>query len=310
MIYTLLLMTLIIYFFSSLGIELVRHHPLVEGEEPDSEFVDIAIRYFRDLPTTMLTLVQFVCLDSIGSIYKPLVEKDLAHGNGLLVVYFTMTILVISIVLMNLITAVLVNGALEQASQDKEALRVHEDRKKKRLIKGLRPIFSRLDEDNSGEVSLDELLRITEEDCGYLLRIINMHDLKEIFGAIDVDGSGSLNIDEFCHGISQASLSKVDPDMQRMMRQISSMHKDLKVTNSAVEAMSAGFDEIRGALREMRVAVATTSSRVVLDGSSMTGNPQKTCPLCSSPESLEKKPVHSSVTASCDLMQTLDKLAT
>jgi len=307
MLYTVLLLTMIIYIFSSIGIELVRHHELYEGPNADPEFHEIADRYFKDLVTTMLTLVQFVCLDSIGNIYKPLVEKDMAQGSGLLVVYFTLTILVIGIVLMNLITAVIVNGALEQALQDKDALRVHEDTKKKRLIKGLRPIFRRLDEDSSGEVSLDELLKIGEVDRQQLQQLMPMGDMKEIFNAIDVDESGSLSIDEFCHGISQASVSKIDPDMQRMMRQVNNMHIELKVAGNAVEGLSEVFDEVRCFMREMRAAMATVAPGVVLNGSDMMGSVQKTCPVCSSPESLEKKPMHSSLQATCDLPRGMDQ---
>ena len=64
-------------------------------------------RHFPELFVTMLSLVQFVTLDSIGSIYAPLVRKD-----PLLLIFFMLFILIVSIALMNLVTAVIVEGEL------------------------------------------------------------------------------------------------------------------------------------------------------------------------------------------------------
>merc|ERR1712157_511794 len=101
----------------------------------------------------MLTLIQFICMDDIADIYRPLMKKDWS-----LVIYFVSVILIISIVLMNIVTAVLVNGALEQASLDKEARRVQAEKHKKKLMHSLRDMFWRLDLDNSGEIDRKELL--------------------------------------------------------------------------------------------------------------------------------------------------------
>ena len=76
-------------------------------------------KYFPDLLHTMVSLVQFVSADSMAQIYWPLVEKE-----GLLMIYIGAVILVVSVVLMNLITAVVVNGAAQSASEDGEYQRM------------------------------------------------------------------------------------------------------------------------------------------------------------------------------------------
>jgi len=81
-------------------------------------------KYFPSLPLTMLTLLQFVCMDSIGSIYRPLIQE-----NPSLAVYFVAIILIVAVVFMNIVTAVLVNGALEQAAEDKEMQRSEQEKK-------------------------------------------------------------------------------------------------------------------------------------------------------------------------------------
>merc|ERR1719422_2371611 len=116
----------------------------------------------------MLTLFQFVCLDSVGAIYRPLVLKQ-SH----LVFYFVGIIMVVPIVLMNLVTAVIVNGAIEQAGQDKEARAVHQEQKQ--MIRELARIFVSLDEDDSGKVSLAEIQKISLTDKNSLAHMTNVN---------------------------------------------------------------------------------------------------------------------------------------
>ena len=69
--------------------------------------------------------------------------------------------MVISVVLMYLITAVGVNAATEDAFEDKGVSRNSEETRKKKLIKQLRRMFIHLDDDGSGEITLDELEFLT-----------------------------------------------------------------------------------------------------------------------------------------------------
>merc|ERR1712014_428892 len=98
-------------------------------------------------------------LDSVAQIYKPLIEHE-----PWLVVFFVVIILIVSIVLMNLVTAVVVNGAFENAQQDRDALAIYEQQQKKRMIQELRDIFERIDEDGSGMLSSEEILQIEGHD--------------------------------------------------------------------------------------------------------------------------------------------------
>merc|ERR1719323_1796079 len=123
MLYTLGLLLIILYLFSCVGFEIITCNPL---RGADQEFDAIASEWFPDLASIMLTLLQFVCLDSVGAIYRPLVAKQY-H----LVFYFVSIILVVPIVLMNLVTAVIVESAIEQAGQDKQARAVRHEQKKK-----------------------------------------------------------------------------------------------------------------------------------------------------------------------------------
>merc|ERR1719375_902636 len=71
--YTFSLITLILYIFACLGIELISKNPL---RETDKTFDELAEEFFPNLWTTMLTLVAFVNLDSVGAIYAPMIRRD------------------------------------------------------------------------------------------------------------------------------------------------------------------------------------------------------------------------------------------
>merc|ERR1719464_371890 len=98
------LLVVILYMFSCVGFEIITCNSL---RGSDQEFDAIASEWFPDLGHIMLTLLQFACLDSVGAIYRPLVAKQ-----SLLVFYFVSIILVVPIIVMNLVTAVIVEGAI------------------------------------------------------------------------------------------------------------------------------------------------------------------------------------------------------
>jgi len=142
--------------------------------------------------------MQFATLDSISLIYVPLIKKDWT-----LAIYFISLILVVGIALMNLTTAVVVNTALEQAYQDKSLQQEAEKKERKKLLIKLKAIFRRLDDDDSGEGTREEINNIDDSDRKQLEIVMGISDPTEIFDMLDIDKSGSLAIDEFCEGIWQ-----------------------------------------------------------------------------------------------------------
>merc|ERR1719329_6166 len=159
MIYTLMMILLVLYIFASVGVELITKHPLAEGPNVDAVFEDVVRNYFSSVPMTMLTLMQFVTMDALCDIYRPLIERD--HW---LAMYFVGLVLVVSIVLMNLVTAVVVNSAIEQCASDKEATEVIKQGERKKMVTAMEAMFRRLDCDGSGHVTSAEMEEAPEED--------------------------------------------------------------------------------------------------------------------------------------------------
>merc|ERR1719161_1175679 len=113
MIYTCLIIFLMIYVYTCLGLELISKNSRVQHLPQVDE-------HFGDFHTTMITLFQFVSFDSVGAIYKPLILED-----GFLALYFFSFMLIVSILLMNMVTAVIVEDAIEQGKADKVAIQIY-----------------------------------------------------------------------------------------------------------------------------------------------------------------------------------------
>jgi hypothetical protein len=117
-----LMIFITVYVLACLGIELIARNSFLT-EDPDT--AQVIQENFQSLPMTMATLIQFANADSIVSVYKPIVERVWYLGF-----YFALVWLVITIKLMNLITAVIVDNAITQGDADREMER---DKKRRRL---------------------------------------------------------------------------------------------------------------------------------------------------------------------------------
>merc|ERR1719316_2376548 len=112
---------LILYVFACLGIELITKDKDLYNDPAVGPIVQ---QYFSSVTVIMLTLVQFITMDSIGSIYTPIV-----HRRPYLIMYFVFFLIVVSVSLMNLVTAVIVEGAIEQGKQDKEVQKAYDNKR-------------------------------------------------------------------------------------------------------------------------------------------------------------------------------------
>jgi len=137
-------------------------------------------------------------------------------------------ILVVPIVLMNLVTAVIVNIAIEQAEHDRGDKQKEKDEKHRKCIQELARMFVDLDEDKSGKVSKDEFISISAQDKKMLSSMTNVDDPMKVFNALDVNMEGEIGISEFCEGIWAVASSSTSLDMKRMEIQVDHMYKTLQ----------------------------------------------------------------------------------
>eukprot|EP00929_Paragymnodinium_shiwhaense_P019917 TRINITY_DN1342_c0_g1_i5.p1 TRINITY_DN1342_c0_g1~~TRINITY_DN1342_c0_g1_i5.p1 ORF type:complete len:339 (-),score=69.73 TRINITY_DN1342_c0_g1_i5:318-1334(-) len=235
--WTFVLISFISYAFAVVG--MIIFPPL--DLNIDTPFNELAVTYFGGMGSTMLTLIQVLTLDSVGSIYRPMVlEGDMPWTT---LVYFVLYILFVSVALMNLVTAVMVETALQQAADDKEFQQKLEDARKREILPMVRQMFAKIDTDGSGEVSLEELTDAPDELRKSLMEIVGTKSTwspEEIFEIIDEDGSGSLQVDELLNGLLRCSQAS---EIQKM--QMVQLRRNMKHLTSATVTATQSLAYLR-----------------------------------------------------------------
>ncbi|CAD7955155.1 unnamed protein product [Amoebophrya sp. A120] len=233
MCYTFVLIFLILYVSGVLAVELITKNKSQYAD--DAQLAAIVDNHFNGLFDTMLTLVQFVTLDSIGGIYVPMIRREPG-----LAIFFMGFILIVSVALMNLVTAVIVEGAIEQAKSDKEVQAAYEAQRLQRMLPELRIMFEALDEDGSGDISKAELVHglnsdpaLKDELCG----IMGSDDPLELFEMLDTDGGGEVSIEEFCDQILKTVTSNRPIELERILKLVKEVPQMKKDVETVVHAL-------------------------------------------------------------------------
>ncbi|CAE6957111.1 CACNA1H, partial [Symbiodinium sp. CCMP2456] len=210
---TLALLGMVIYVFAVLGLETIASNQEMREDDNIQRLLD---ERFSSLGVTMMTLTQFVTLDSLSSLYLPLIKK-----NAWLMFYFAGLIIIVSIALMNLVTAVLVEGALEHARQDRELEAKVGMVTAKQMLPGILSLFDAVDQDGSGEIVIEEMEKFEQSGLHtvppHFLDRASVESMTELFDMLDVDKSGRINKDEFTEGILDIFLREVPLSSLQMM---------------------------------------------------------------------------------------------
>merc|ERR1740121_1427663 len=206
--WTMLVMAMIVYVFACIGGELIAQNQQL-SEDPDT--AGILRTNFSSISVIMLTLMQFTTSD-MTPIYFPIITTD-----PWLAIYFGAGFLMITILLMNLVTASLVNDAINQGKADHEMKIKHLKRQVDLFVPELERVFDFLDEDSSGDISMQELSKFnaSADAFGYELsdvvkEVLAPENLIDMYECFDADNSGTVNRDEFVQG-ALAVLTKDTP---------------------------------------------------------------------------------------------------
>ncbi|CAE7587596.1 Cacna1h [Symbiodinium natans] len=254
---TFALLGLVIYVFGVLGVEVIAGN---EELQSNATTAPILAKYFGSLGMTMMTLSQFVTMDSIAPVYVPLVLEQ-----PLLLLYFLPLGAIVSISLMNLITAVLVEGALEHARQDREEERKLDNITAKQMLPEIVGLFDKMDLDGSGEIGIEEMIQFEKPGSRVMNRRIldraSVDSMEDLFKILDVDGSGRITRAEFEEGLLSIFLREVPISSLQIMRMlrllrdaVSELQQDVKGFPPQLKGLAAVPSTNRHTWAEMRPA--------------------------------------------------------
>jgi Ca2+-binding EF-hand superfamily protein len=248
--WTLLIIVVVLYVFAIASVELIGKHDDFKNDKYIQE-------RFGTLMSSMFTLFQVMTLDTwADSIVRPLMEKQ-----PYLCLYFIFFITVSVFVLMNLITAVIVENAFSIAKDDEEMKAKQVEKKNQDEIKGLAVMFKDLDEDQSGELNKREFENaLTKPKFLNKLMMLDMkrEDCFEVWDLLD-DGDGLLTVEEFTNGLRRMKAGARSKDILDML-------KRLRNSLSQAESLQRDVDCLGDVMEDLQEELATLTTDLELVG--------------------------------------------
>jgi hypothetical protein len=146
--------------------------------------------------------------------------------------YFYAYISMAVIVLLNLVTAIIVDNAMKNSQMDVQHALAEKENDKKKLLAQFRALFELMDEDGDGQLTWTEFENAFEvPEVATKLKMLDFEpeSCRELFHLLD-SGDGSLTLDEFFEGIASMDgnakakdsfkLLKVTNILQRSLQQL------------------------------------------------------------------------------------------
>jgi len=191
-----MLIAVSLFIFACVAVELIAKDPDLR-DHPDPSIQALVETNFFGLNRSLLTLLQFVTLDDIADVYFPLVLE-----KPYLCAFFFPILIFISIGLMNLVTAALVENAMQTAAIEAEEEKQRLKKKVKGALPSLIEIFHQLDADKSGQITHEEVENVPVSILPpRVLDSLCVENITDIFDYLDVDGTGELSQMEFVEGL-------------------------------------------------------------------------------------------------------------
>lgn len=198
----------------------------------NEEFKDdeLVHEYFGSTIRAMFSLFQIMTLDSWSGILRPIRERA---PESMLI--FGLFMGISSIVLFNLLIAIVVQNAYDAGERDIEAVATAKMQEQRKVSKELLETFQDLDEDGSGALSKEEFNDCLD-DYQFVRKMkmldIDLEELPDFFDILD-DGDGQVDQDEFVGGM--------------MKMQGPAMSGEVMKANTLIKQQNSRFDKLHDA---------------------------------------------------------------
>ena len=215
---------------------------------------------YNGLNRSFLTLLQFVTLDGIANVSYPLMLEKPYLG-----ILFFPILIFISIGLMNLVTAALVENAMETSASEAEEKRRELKEKVKEALPSLIEIFHQLDVDKSGLITHDEVENVPVSILPpRVLDALCVENIADIFDYLDVDGTGELSQMEFVEGLLQLCLLDMPMSAILTLKLLRSVRTGMMDMDAKVNNLTSQVEWIGGQVLDCSAHVEMKGDRKCL----------------------------------------------
>jgi len=203
--------------------------------------------YWKSVDESMLTL--FLAIS--GGMNWTEALEPLRTVQGIAPYLLILYIIVAVFAVLNVVTGVFCNTAIESAQSDKDIAIMKQMRKHDLQVQALRHIFKEIDHDKSNLVTLAELQEaLSAKKLSSFLESmgISTQDVSTLFMIIDTDRSGWIDLDEFVSGCMQLH----GPAKSLQLAQMS--HEN-KVTRQVIRSLTKSVASIHKELTALRYSM-------------------------------------------------------
>lgn len=200
LVWTIVLILLAMFITSVYFTQMVTDHKMsltddIPIEERKRNFVKSAngsqlLELYGTLPRTMLTLYQTI---SDGLHWDGAMEPLRVNCSAWMPIVYSLYIAFVTFAMLNVITGVFVESAIQTANEDK----------KKVLLDQMRQIFVDADADQSGSITWEEFQdQLENPQLQSFLRAVDLdtQEAENLFHLLDVHGNKEIDSDDFVHG--------------------------------------------------------------------------------------------------------------
>eukprot|EP00930_Biecheleria_cincta_P064086 TRINITY_DN49628_c0_g1_i1.p1 TRINITY_DN49628_c0_g1~~TRINITY_DN49628_c0_g1_i1.p1 ORF type:complete len:545 (+),score=90.56 TRINITY_DN49628_c0_g1_i1:96-1730(+) len=227
----LILLTLVLYVFamitSSQVMDFLKSHTDVSQpkfwmllENHDDELVRRLHRSFG----SPLRAVYTLCISILGGVSWHECSDPLLEKNLLLAAFFYMSFLTFAMIaLLNVVTGIFVDNAFNFAQGQRNIAILKEMEREEVYAQKIKDFFAAVDEDASGEISVDEFEKCLEDPtlaAYFRVLKIEISDAKRFISLVDIDDSGTLSVDEFLEGCTKFKGAAQSIDVHTCLRDL------------------------------------------------------------------------------------------
>jgi len=223
LVWAVILLVLVMFLFAIIFTNGVTGHRM-QAEETQSvdvldfenELLDPLYRYWATVPRSMFTLLKAICGGiSWEEVVHPLSDVD-PTTVGLFIIY----ILFAELAVLNVITGVFCQNAIDSAQHDKDLVTQSILANKKKYIQQIHKIFNDIDVDNSGTITIQEFkkhLNNVNVKAYFESLELDTSDVWSLFRMMDTDAGNAIDLDEFVAGCFRLKGFAKGLDMAKLM---------------------------------------------------------------------------------------------
>lgn len=240
--WTLVLLLIVFYCFGVIIAQLVSDHCRYHLSPDDADYLrcSVSLGMWDGVLESMMTLFHSIT----GGLSWVEAFTPLREISGLAAAFMYLYIVVAVFAVLNVVTGVFCNTAIENAKADKDIAVMKQMQKQRTQVDALRAVFNDIDMNQSKLISLSELKVALEESkmASFLESMdISTRDIWTLFMLIDADESGEITIDEFVAGCMQLQGPAKSIQLARLRHEHHLMRRDLRLVLDDLTALKTSM---------------------------------------------------------------------